>query len=214
MSPEPLTTVGHMTKRKVIAADLMAKLNADPEFVAKRQREEEERLRREAGYRLAEAPLVNELRAAGYQVQSAWDLANTQGSYPEALPILVAHLPRPYPAPVREGIARALAVPEAKAAWDVLTRLYRQEQDGRPKDGLASAIAAAADDDVIGDVIALAHDTRNGSSRLLLLGALERSVDPRARAALMELGTDPDLTKEIKIILRRLERAKRSPDPE
>lgn len=198
-----------MTKKKITAAELMAKLNADPEFVAKRAREEEERLKREAEYRRAEAPLVDELRAAGFQVQSAWDLVNTPGSYPKAVPILLAHLPRPYPAAVREGIARALAVPEAKVGWNVLTQIYRDEQDKRAKDGLAVAIAAAADEDVISDVIALARDTQHGPSRLLLLSALERSADPRARATLMDLGTDPELKKEVQIILRRLKQAKR-----
>ncbi len=197
-----------MTK-KITAAELMAKLNADPEFVAKRAREEEERLKREAEYRRAEAPLVDELRAAGFQVQSAWDLVNTPGSYPKAVPILFAHLPRPYPAAVREGIARALAVPEARTrGWEVLTRLYAGEPETRVRSGLAAAIAAAADDEVIGDVIALTRDTRHGSSRLLLLSALERSADPRARAALMALRTDPDLVKEIQVILGRLKRAK------
>jgi len=62
---------------------------------------------------------------------------------------------------------------------------------------------------VIDDVIALAQDARIGGSRILLLGALERSASRRARAALMELGTDPDLMKEIPVILRRLERKKR-----
>lgn len=196
-----------MTKKKITAAELMAKLNADPEFVAKRAREEEERQNREAERRRAEAPLVDELQAAGFQVQSAWDLVNTSGAYPEAIPILLAHISRPYPAAVREGIARALAVPEAKAVgWDVLIQLYRDEQEQRPKDGLAAAIAASADEKVIGDVIALARDTRHGTSRLLLLSALERSTDPQARAALMELGTDPDLTKEIQVLLRRLKR--------
>ena len=199
-----------MTKKKITAAELMAKLNADPEFVAKRARKEEERLKREAEYRRAEAPLVDELRAAGYQVESAWDLVNTPGSYPKAVPILLAHLPRPYPAAVREGIARALAVREASCGWEVLTRLYRDEHEVRAKDGLAVAIAAAANDELIGDVIALARDTSQGPSRLLLLGALERSADRRARAALMALGTDPDLTTEIQVILRRrLKRAKR-----
>lgn len=199
-----------MTKKKITAAELMAKLNADPEFVAKRARKEEELLKREAEYRRAEAPLVDELRAAGFPVQSAWDLVNTPGSYPKAVPILLAHLPRPYPAAVREGIARALAVRETKApGWNVLTRLYIDEPEDRVKCGLAVAIAAAADDEVIGEVIALARDPRHGSSRLLLLRALERSADPRARAALMNLGTDPDLTKEIQVILGRLKRAKR-----
>ena len=198
-----------MTKKKITAAELMAKLNADPEFAAKRAREEEERQKREAEYRRAEAPLVEELRAAGFQIQSAWDLVNTPGSYPKALPILLAHLARPYPGPVREGIGRALAVPEAKFGWAVLTRLYREEPETRVRSGLAAAIAAAADDTVIDDVIGLASDTRHGSSRLLLLSALERSADPRARTALMELGTDPELAKEIQLILRRLRRTKR-----
>ena len=198
-----------MAKKRVTAKELMDRLEADPEWVARRKRKEHERQRREVGYRRAEAPLVDELRSAGYDVESAWDLVNTPGTYPPAIPILLAHLPRPYPGPVREGIARALAVPEAKVGWSVLTRMYRDEQDRHAKSGLAVAIAGAADDEVIDDVIALAQDARIGGSRILLLGALERSASRRARAALMELGTDPDLMKEIPVILRRLERKKR-----
>lgn len=196
-----------MTKKKITAAELMAKLNADPEFVAKRAQDEEERNKRDAEYRLAEAPLVIELRAAGFQVQSAWDLVNTPTPYPKAVPILLAHLPRPYPAAVREGIARALAVRDASCGWEVLTRLYRDEHEVRAKDGLAVAIAGAANDDLIGDVITLARDKDQGPSRVLLLGSLERSADPRARAALMDLATDPDLSEEIQVILRRRKRS-------
>lgn len=157
-------------------------------MVERQRQQEDERQKRAAEWRRAEAPLVEELQGAGYSVESAWDLVNTPGSYPKAVPILLAHLPRPYPGPVREGIARALAIPEAKIGWSVLTRLYRDEQDKRAKDGLPVAIAAAADDDVISDVIALARDTRHGPSRLLLLSALERSAEPRARATLMDQG--------------------------
>lgn len=195
-----------MSDKRITASELMARLQADPEFVARRAKEEEERQQRAAEWRRAEAPLVEDLRAAGYAVESAWDLVNTPGSYPKAVPLLLAHLPRPYPGPVREGIARALAVPEAKVGWSVLTRLYRDEQDKRAKDGLAVAIAAASDEDVIGDVITLVRDTQHGPSRLLLLGALERSVDPRAKATLTNLRTDPELQKEVQLILRRLKR--------
>jgi hypothetical protein len=198
-----------MSKNKITAAELVARLNADPEFVAQRAKEEEERGERATEWRRAEAPLVEELRAAGYSVQSAWDLVNTPGSYPAAVPILLAHVPRSYPGPVREGIARALAVPEAKAGWALLTRLYQEEHDTRAKDGLAVAIAAAADEKVIDDVIALARDPRHGPSRLLLLRALERSRARRCRAALMVLGTDPELKDEIEVVLRRLKRRKR-----
>lgn len=71
--------------------------------------------------------------------------------------------------------------------WNVLTSLYVDEPEDRVRSGLAAAIAAASDDEVVGDVIALARDAWHGSSRLLLLSALERSADPRARAALMDL---------------------------
>jgi hypothetical protein len=195
-------------KKPMSAADLMGKLNADPEFASNRELREAERQARAAEWRRAEAPLVDELKAAGFAVDSAWDLVNTSEPYADALSILVNHLQRPYPGRVREGIARALAVPQSKFAWDVLTRLYRDEDVKDAKDGLAVAIAAAADDEVIEDVIGLARDTRHGSSRLLLLSALERSADSRAKAALLELGTDPELQKEIQVVLRRLKRRK------
>lgn len=187
------------------AEDLMAELNADPEFVAARAREEAERDRIEAEYVAAEAPLVAELGAAGFQVESAWDLMSMT-SYPSAVPILLAHLARPYPSAVREGIARALGVPEARSAWPTLTRHFREERDVRVKDGLAAAIAGVANDDLIGDVIDLARDTSLGAGRLLLLSALERSKDPRARAALLDLATDPDLTLEVQDIFKRFTR--------
>jgi hypothetical protein len=168
-----------------------------------------ERQKRAEEWRGAEAPLVAELKAAGFVVASVWDLVNTPGTYPTAVPILLEHLPRQYPAAVREGIARALAVPEAKTGWELLLCLYRDEHEGRVKDGLAVAIAAVADGDVLEDVIALAGDVRHGPSRLLLLSALERSRDERTRSALKELEADPELQREIRVILRRLKRAKR-----
>jgi hypothetical protein len=97
-----------------------------------------------------------------------------------------------------------LAVPEAKVGRDVLVNLFRDEHEKRAKDGLAVAIAATADDEAIADVIQLVRDSRHGPSRLLLLKALERSSDSRAHATLAELRTDPELQKEIRVILRRL----------
>lgn len=161
----------------------------------RKRRQEAERQARAAEWRRAETPLVHQLSAAGIAVDSVWDLVNMSDLYPDALTILVDHLQRPYPGRVREGIARALAVPQSKFAWDVLIRLYRDEDSKDAKDGLAVAIAAAADDEAIEDVIALARDKRHGSSRILLLSALERSAEPGSRTALMELGTDPDLKK-------------------
>lgn len=196
-----------MSRKRITAADLVARLNKDPLFVSEREREEAERQRQEFEWRRAEAPLVAELRTAGFAVDSVWDLVNVAGPYPAAVPILLAHIRRPYPAAVREGIARALAVPESIVGWELLTRLYADEPDPRAKDGLAVAIAAAADGDLIGDVIGLVCDSRNGPSRLLLLRALERSRDPRAYDTLLRLRTDPELTHEVGVIMDRLRRS-------
>jgi hypothetical protein len=158
----------------------------------------------------AEAPLVQALAEVGLKVKSVWDLVNrATRRYPEAVPVLLDHLQRPYPDPIREGIARALTVAEARSHWDVLTKLYAEEQGRRTKDGLAVAISGIATDDVIGDVIALARDRKHGTSRGLLLFALERSKDPRAQQALMELGTDIQLRKEIQLIFKRKKQSRR-----
>lgn len=195
-----------MSRRRpeITAQELMAELKADPEWVAAREREARERQRRAAEWREAEAPLVEELSGAGFDVQSAWDLVNTSEPYPAALPILLRHLERPYPDRVREGIARALAVRDAKFAWGTLKALYEREKAGSDaKGGLAVALAAASDDDVIDDVIALARDARHGDSRLLLLRALERSQNPRVPKALEELAADAALREEIRAIRSR-----------
>lgn len=194
------------TKKRRTAGELVAQLNADPAFAAKRASEEADRQRRAAELRRAEEPLVAALRDVGFAVNSVWDLVNTATPYPAALPVLLEHLQRPYPGPIREGIARAMAVADARFAWDVLTRLYGAEQDTRAKDGLAVAIAAAADDDMLDDVIALVGDVKQGESRVLLLSALEKSGDPRARAALMKFGTDPELTIEVQRTLKRMKK--------
>ena len=169
----------------ITAGELMAELEADPEFVAQREQRDRELLRREREWREAEEPLIRELHEAGFLVDSAWDLVNTSTPYPQALPILLAHLERPYPDRVREGIARALAVRDSRFAWETLVRLYRDETPGTDaKDGLAVALAAAADDGVIEDVIGLVQDERHGESRILLSRALAKSKRPEARAAL------------------------------
>ncbi|MBV7306984.1 hypothetical protein [Xanthomonas vasicola] len=184
----------------------------------RRLREINEERRREIERKAAEwaeleRPLVVELQSAGFDVESVWDLFNRKQpwdkseqirSYVEVLPILLDHLGRDYPSAVREGIARAMAMPEARFAWDDFVRFYRSEEHGRAKDGLAVALAAAADSSVLDELISLAKDRSQGSSRILLLSAFARFTNARARAILMELGTDSELQEEAQIILKKL----------
>lgn len=201
-------------KSKITASELMAQLKSDPRFVTNQRAKEEQRLRREEEFRKAEGPIVAELRHVGFAVQSAWDLVNTPASYPKAVPVLLAHLQREYPGPIREGLARALAVPEGRSGWDQLVHLYANEIEPRVKDGLAVALAGSVDESVLDQLIDLAKDTRHGPSRLLLLRALERAANSNARAhaTLGELASDPDLKKEIAFILRRVRKTKVTPE--
>lgn len=78
----------------ISAADLMAELQNDPEYqrkIAAVEAECQEHVRR---LREAEQPVVADLRDAGVQVDSVWDLVNTSEPYPVALPVLMEHLER------------------------------------------------------------------------------------------------------------------------
>jgi|HubBroStandDraft_1064217.scaffolds.fasta_scaffold128242_1 HEAT repeat protein len=196
-----------MSKQKgKTAAELMAELEKDPSYLKQRSRREEALRRTDEEYARAEAPLVQDLRAAGSQVESVWDLVNTSGAYPTLVPTLLAHLDRPYLERVREGIARALAVPEARVGWDKLVNSYVSETDATThgiKWALHLAIAAAADISVLDTLIRLAADRRHGRNRAMFVDALARLNDPSARAALDELAGDPDLADDVRRVMKK-----------
>jgi hypothetical protein len=191
----------------------MAELEADPEFVARRTRQQDELRRCEAELRTAEEALVEDLRRAGCLLESVWDLVNTKLPYPQAVPILFEHFTRPYPAPIREGIARALTVREARPYWSRLRDLYQNETERRVKDALAVALSGIADDTRLSEVIAMASNTLDGPSRIFFLGTLGRSRDPSARQALMILGGDPELAREAQAQMKKRRAASVRADP-
>lgn len=187
---------------KTTLSELRDLLAADAQWVEGRAKEDERRQRMAERWERAEVPLVRDLQAAGLSVVSVWDLVNTSEPYPDALPILLRHLERPYPDRVREGIARAMAVRGgAKFAWNRLCELYRQEPvDTDAKNGLAVALAAVVDESTMEELIALLRDVRHGESRIFFVRPVSRSRDPRAREALDELADDPHLQREIALM--------------
>lgn len=138
---------------KITAAEHMAQLYSDPEWV-RRHEEREAAQKVRVAERLKEiepeaAPLVAEMVAAGVKfrpnqiqqwesggtivssepipIRSVWDLVNTKSSYPEAIPILYKHLRMARHPVVVGGIARALTVKEAcgPQAREILEKLQR-----------------------------------------------------------------------------------------
>ena len=119
---------------------------------------------------------MEDLRAAGAEIESVWDLVNSRKRYPRLIQTLLSHLQRKYPQRIREGIARALAVPDARVGWGKLVQAFMGESGpvdpvlgvNEMKWALHLAIAAAADVSVLDDLIGLVIDRRRHGPSLIL----------------------------------------------
>jgi hypothetical protein len=196
-----------MAKRKgATAEEFLARLATNQEYQAKKAERDRLRSEREAALLAEEAPLRADLEAtAGISVHSVWDLVNTRASYAAAVPVLMDHLRRPYSLPILTGIARALGTPAAKQAWNDLRELFESnnesETDGL-KFALAVALAGAADDSVMPDVIRLALDKHHGMNRAPFIHALARSSRSDARSTLIQLKQDEELSWSVRQLLK------------
>lgn len=150
-----------------------------------------------------EAPVVAALRAAGVDVNSAWDMVNRKESFPLAMPVLRKHLELDYPPKVREGIARAMSDGAARPYWRDIVQLYQRESNKYVKDALAVALNGAAGPEQYEELIALALESINGSSRIALIWTIQRRVNlERAEQVLLELATDPVTKQEAEHALK------------
>lgn len=137
------------------ADDFLRQLESDPEWVARRDERERDHALNVAKHRAKleadEMVMINEIRAAGYDVKSVWDLVNNTphpflernfvGEYPNAYPILIKHLEKDHIREIREGIIRALTVPDGgnEVAWALLKQ-FETERDRELKWVIANAL--------------------------------------------------------------------------
>lgn len=215
-----------MSKRppKVTTSELVRRLAADPKSVAARVKEDALRAQRLERIRRAGQPIVDDLATAGFPNTTEWDLAGCTGRYDSAIPALLKHLRLNYPDRIREGLARALARPWARAeAWAYVLALYQAEPNHLaggpldavgstkgPKEGMAEALSAMATPDDLDQLIALFTDAKNGATRLFFIAHLTRSRSQKALEALVRMRNDPELSAEIeKRLERKLRRASR-----
>lgn len=189
-----------MTKQAATLGDLLAKLRKDPAWSARQAQEEQRREEARGELRRHEQPVVSALRAAGFAVDSVWDLVNTATPYPAAIPVLLAHLPTTEHPRVREGIVRALSVKEAgNAAWEPLLRQLEASatwEEGHAtglRDALANALAVLAVRDRTTDLLQLLRDQRYGTARIFFLDALGKVGDDTALPVLTEFEREGEL---------------------
>jgi hypothetical protein len=201
-----------MKSKQRTAAEVVAELQRDPEYVRMREEQEARLAAKERAFGEAEKPIVSALAAAGVKVSSIWDLVNTSARYPSAIPVLFEHIQRSYPDDLLESLARALARPEARTGWPTLLRLFKTCVDTRrngAKTALAIALSAASDDSVIQDVVALVSDSTHGPHRIPLLPALARSRKEVAHRVLQTAVEDPELAAEARVQLRLARRRRK-----
>jgi hypothetical protein len=68
---------------------------------------------------------------------------------------------------------------------------------------LACALNGAATEDVVGRIIEMVVDKSVGENRLALLSVLAKSKDAAAKETLEQLRQDPQLSREIRVLLGR-----------
>ncbi len=149
------------SQKGMSAAEFAAKLASDQEYERGRANFEEQLEAQAAGWRNAEAPLVGDLRAVGVDVDSVWDLVNTDAPYPSALPILIRYLEAgDLPDRVLEGVGRALAVGPAIEFWDRLVELVLSPSSEGQAEGSAVAVAACTTAEQVDDLIRIVTETK------------------------------------------------------
>lgn len=70
------------------------------------------------------------------------------------------------------------------------------------KDGLAVALSAAVTRETLPELVALAEDRTNGSSRLLLLHGIKKFRNPSGKEILRRFVDDPDLALQVRLWLK------------
>ena len=169
--------------KRMSAADLTKHLQSDPDWVRQNvervsQREAAaEQLRQE--YRHEEIPLLSELANLGVKIDSIWDLVNAKSAYPSAISTLTAYLQGVDHPRLREGIARALTVPEARGIADRVILEELQRPSGQSPHSvrwaLANALTVVADKGSVDTMRALIADDSYLDIRERLKAALKNA---------------------------------------
>jgi len=174
----------------------LARILASPEYQEQQAERRATMAAREAQFAAIEAPLIAELREAGFDVPSVWSLRQLSEPYPVALPILLRHFAQGYPPQISGGIGRALAVKYAAPFWSEIVALYRQAPDDDGRQGLAVAIARIVKEAQLSEYVDLVSDPSNGESRVLLVRRLKSFKNPRGLETLKALTADRVLGQE------------------
>src|ERR1700759_3093148 len=137
--------------------------------------------------------LSQELKEAGVEFVDSWDMVNTKCPYPEAIEILIKHLPGNYHYRNKEGIIRALTVKDAKGkANSALIREYHEipKEEDSLRWAIGNAFSAIITKDDIGQIWPIVEKKENGRSRQMFVRALGKIKSKKSEEVLINLLDD------------------------
>jgi len=143
--------------------------------------------------------ILHDLALVGHRFESLADLRHSGSRYENAVPVLLAWLPRVKDPKMKAEIVRALSVPWAKAAVRPLIDEFRNIDPTADPTGtglrwtVGNALSVIADDAVFDDLADLARDRRYGLARQMVVVSLGRSKREDAVNVLLELLDDDDV---------------------
>lgn len=160
-----------------------------------------------------EKTVLDALREIGISVAGVWDLVNSRNSYAKAIPVLTRLLSEVRDARVKEAIARALTVRQARgvAARALASELRKLVEEGQEEQatlgwaiGNALAEVVTPKDELFDELSSLLRKRELGIARQMLTEALVKTKDPRALQVLVEILSDENLTGHALFALGKL----------
>jgi HEAT repeat protein len=154
--------------------------------------------------------IVDELREAGFDVDSVYALRERYDDYREAVPILVKWLPKVREFGLKETLLRNLAVKFAKPALEPVIDAFESMDTSVDPTGFQLRWAAGNTIEVLWDdrsfdrLLQIATDPSYGRGREMVVLGMGKSKRPEAVPTLIELLDDPEVRVPAVNALRKL----------
>jgi hypothetical protein len=153
--------------------------------------------------------LIDELADIDIKISSIWDLVNTKSKYSKAIPVLMKYLPLVNHVRNKEGIIRALTIPEAKG---LVVPLLLKEYLQLPKDKvnlkwvIGNAVNVTISKSEVADIFPIVLNKENGLSRQMFVTALGKIKADNVKSVLLQLSNDDDkvIMEEAKKALKKV----------
>lgn len=195
-----------MKKKSTIikASEFLQQLEENPEYQRQIKEKQASLKSIHDEWDRAEMPLIQSLRDSGYEVDSVWDLLEWVEPYSDLIPLLLKEYHLDYPERIKEGVVRALTVPEAAGiASKPLIEAFKAQPTTSPpglKWVIGNAIMVTMTLDNVDEVIQLATDPAHGEARNMLPFGLARfrRLRPDVEDVLQQLFDDPQIGKDAR----------------